>query len=211
MPASEARESGPDWEELYQERSTPWDKGRAAPPLLEWIDGNPATLGGRILVPGSGRGHDVRALAALSAVTEVIGLDLSPTAVAAARAVDGSGREHHLVGDLFHLGAGHHGTYDWVWEHTCFCAIDPGRRVDYVTAVHQCLKSGGHLLGVFYLDPYDDEHRPGGGPPHGCRLDELREHFESSGRFTIEETRVPGRSYPGREGREMVLRMRRRD
>jgi len=27
------------------------------------------------------------------------------------------------------------GPYDWIFEHTLFCAIDPARRDDYVNAV----------------------------------------------------------------------------
>ena len=119
------------------------------------------------------------------------------------------GEESYLAEDLFALDDAHLGTYDWVWEHTCFCAIDPSMREDYVRAVHGALKPGGHLLGVFYLDPYDAEHQPGGGPPHGSTLEELSTRFEESGRFLIEHSAVPGKAYPGREGLERTVRMRR--
>lgn len=199
----------PDWDELYRDQTTPWDKGKPAPPLAEWIEANPGECSGRILVPGCGLGHDVRALAALHEVVEVVGLDLSPTAITAADAFPKVGGESFLAGDLFALEPLHHMAYDWVWEHTCFCAIDPGLREDYVRAVHGALKPGGLLLGVFYLDPYDDEHQPGGGPPHGCSLEELSERFEQSGRFLIEESYTPSRAYPGREGLERLVKMRR--
>jgi len=206
MPPSEHT---PNWEELYLQGRTPWDKGIPAPPLLEWIAANSGRIGGRVLVPGCGLGHDVRALATLPGVTEVIGLDLSPTAVALAEEFPKVAKESFLVGDLFAPSPYHLGAYDWVWEHTCFCAIAPPMREEYVRAVHGALKSGAGLLGVFYLDPYDDEHQPGGGPPHGCSLAELSERFERSGRFQIEESFVPSRSYPGREGLERLVRMRR--
>lgn len=206
MPLSESQ---PDWESLYQQNHTPWDKGEAAPPLLDWLEANPGPRLGRVLVPGCGRGHDVRALAARDGSEEVVGLDLSPSAVALALVHPPVGRERYELGDLFDLGQAHLARYDWIWEHTCFCAIDPGRRLDYVVAVHAALRPHGSLLGVFYLDPYDDEHRPGGGPPHGCTLEELSDLFESGGRFRIEESFVPGRAYAGREGRERLVRMRR--
>ncbi|PAW64193.1 MAG: hypothetical protein B9S36_02990 [Verrucomicrobiia bacterium Tous-C2TDCM] len=206
MPPSE---HSPNWDNLYREKTTPWDKGAPAPPLLEWIGANPSQIGGRVLVPGCGLGHDVRALAALADVTSVVGLDLSPTAVALAAEFSKVGRESYLTGDLFALDDAHLGTYDWVWEHTCFCAIEPSMREEYVRAVHGSLKPGAGLLGVFYLDPYDDEHQPGGGPPHGCSIGELSERFERSDRFRIEESFVPTRSYPGREGLERLVRMRR--
>ena len=199
----------PHWDDLYRENTMPWDKGSPAPPLLEWIERHPGELAGRVLVPGSGLGHDVRALAAVAGITEVVGLDLSPTAVRLASAHPTAGCETYLTGDLFALGAEHHAAYDWVWEHTCYCAIDPELRGDYVRAVHAALRPGGSLLAVFYLDPYDDDHRPGGGPPHGCTLEELSERFEHTGHFSIEESFVPTRAYPGREGLERLVRMRR--
>lgn len=206
MPANDP---SPEWEQLYREGETPWDKGRPAPPLLEWIEAHPGRLSGRILVPGSGMGHDVRALAALPTVTGVTGLDLSPSAISRANEFPVIGSEEHRVGDLFDLPRQDRAAYDWVWEHTCFCAIHPARRTEYVEAVHDALRPGGQLLAVFYLNPYDNEHSPGGGPPHGSTLEEIEGYFVASGRFTIEESSVPGRSYPGREGLEQLIRMRR--
>lgn len=207
MPPSE---TSPDWDELYREGTTPWDKGRPAPPLLEWLGRHPGMISGSVLVPGCGLGHDARAIAALPEVSEVTGLDLSPTAVATAREFAAVGAEHFEQGNLFALPPEHLGRYDWIWEHTCFCAIDPGLRDAYVAAVHTALKPGSHLLGAFYFDPYDDEHPPGGGPPHGCSTGELAERFEKSGRFRILETTTPDSAFPGREGRERLVLMERR-
>lgn len=202
-------ETTPDWDELYREGTKPWDKGVPAPPLLEWIGHHPGMISGAILVPGCGLGHDARAIAGLAEVTLVTGLDLSPTAVESARAFPAVGPEHFETGDLFALAGQHLSRYDWIWEHTCFCAIDPGLRDDYVASVHGALRPGGHLLGVFYLDPYDDEHQPGGGPPHGCSMSELSDRFEKSGRFRILETTTPEHAFPGREERERIVLMER--
>lgn len=201
-------ENEPDWDEHYRSENTPWNKGSAAPPLLEWIGKNPDSIGGRILVPGCGFGHDVRALAALSKVSEVVGLDLAPTAIAQASAIPGTGKERFSLGNLFSLSSEHIGSYDWVWEHTCFCAIDPAMRASYARSVHAALRSDGIFLGVFYRNPYDSEHQPGDRPPHGCTLEELDQLFVQSGLFHIDESYVPSASYPGREGLEQVIRMR---
>lgn len=197
-----------DWEQHYLDKNTPWDKGAAAPPLLEWAEANGRLLGGNIAVPGCGTGHDVRALADLGTVDHVLGLDLSPSAVAAALAEGGGAKVSYEVADLFDLPARFHESCDWVWEHTCFCAIDPAKREAYVDAVYGLLKPGGHLLGVFYLNPYDNDHASEGGPPHGVTEDELVSRFSVSGRFELVERYVPKRSYPGREGLELVLRLR---
>jgi methyl halide transferase len=194
-----------NWDQQYQTEVTPWDKGAPAPPLLEWIESHPGQLQGRVFVPGCGLGHDVRAIASCPRVASVTGFDLSPRAIELARAFPAAGRETYETGDLFALGLPHLGAYDWVWEHTCFCAIDPARRAAYAEAMHSALVPGGFLLGVFYLDPYDDDHRPGGGPPHGSTTEGLLECFTASGQFSLMDNYLPSRAYPGREGLERVL------
>lgn len=198
-----------DWNQCYLDDHTPWDKGSAAPPLLEWLDANPGAIEGRVLVPGCGLGHDNRALAGKTGAREIVGIDVSGEALERARGFETVGAESYELADLFDLPPRFRGAFDWIWEHTCFCAIDPDRRDDYVEATWSALAPGGFLLAVFYLDPYDEEHPPGGGPPHGCREEELMERFVKSGRFAPEERYVPGRAYEGREGLELVMRFRR--
>lgn len=198
----------PDWEAMYAAGETPWDKGAAAPPLLAWLAAHPGRMTGRVLVPGCGRGHDVRAIAAAEPWASVIGLDLSATAISLARGIPPVRNEIYLEADLFvpfeeHLG------YDWVWEHTCFCAIDRQRRDDYAEAVWRHLRPGGRLLGIFYLDPYRGDHQPGGGPPHGCTLEELSARFERTGLFRTLDSGPPAAAFPEREGREWLLSLER--
>jgi SAM-dependent methyltransferase len=197
-------EDGPDWDGAYVEGAMPWDKGAPAPPLAGYLARH--EVKGRVLVPGCGLGHDVRALAAQGA--EVVGLDISPTAVGMAGEQERAGEETYLLGDLFALGDEMKGAFDWVFEHTCFCAIDPSMRADYVEAVSGVLKPGGKLLGVFYLNPYDEEHEPGAGPPHGATVEEIERLF--GGRFEVVEGWVPGEAYEGREGLEWMGVMERR-
>jgi len=195
-----------DWEQQYQQNDTPWDKGAPAPPLVDFLETEPLT--GRILVPGCGAGHDVRAIAAASPEAEVIGLDVAPSAIAKANGFPKAGRESYHVGDLFQLGAEFQESFDFIWEHTCFCAIEPEMREAYVTATRQCLKLGGELLGVFYLDPYDDEHRPEDGrPPHGIMLPDLLDLMNTV--YEVEDYWTPDRAFPGREDREILISLRR--
>jgi SAM-dependent methyltransferase len=196
-----------NWDQQYHEEQTPWDKGAPAPPLLEWFEAHPLEIQGRVFVPGCGLGHDVRAIATRPEVTEVIGFDISPRAIDLASSLPRAGVEYYETGDLFALGAHHLAAYDWAWEHTCFCAIPIDLREAYVEAMHSALKPGGCLLGAFYLNPYDDEHQPGDGPPHGSTLDELIDRFTASEKFSLSESYIPTRSYPGREGLEQVLRL----
>ena len=185
-----------DWESKYQASDTPWDKGGPSPGLVDFLAEQPVR--GRVLVPGCGLGHDVRALAAVA--EEVVGLDIAPSAIEGARRFPRVGGERYELADLFDLPPPLRGHFDWVWEHTCFCAIDPAQRAAYVGAVAGALRPGGHLLAVFYLDPGNDS--PDEGPPFEVSLAELDRLFLP--RFTIVREWLPVRAYPGREGREWM-------
>jgi SAM-dependent methyltransferase len=130
-----------DWEDHYQQGQTPWDKGEPAPPLVDYLRGEP--LQGDILVPGCGLGHDVRAIAAATPAARVVGLDIAPTAVNSARQLPLAGHERYMFGNLFDLAPELRGAFDWVWEHTCYCAIPPEKRDAYVESVDTALRPGG--------------------------------------------------------------------
>jgi SAM-dependent methyltransferase len=185
-----------DWEDQYRKGETPWDKGAPSPGLVDFLSEQPVS--GRVLVPGCGLGHDVRALAATA--DEVVGLDLAASAVATARRIPSVGGERYTQGDFFALPASLRGTFDWVFEHTCFCAIQPAQRPAYVDAAAGALKPGGKYLAVFYLDPGNDS--PDEGPPFEVSIAELDRLFLPQ--FTLLREWLPQRAYPGREGREWM-------
>ena len=91
--------------------------------------------------------------------------------------------------------------FDWLFEHTLFCAIDPVERDNYVRAVLRWLKPEGCYLAVNYLIP-DTE-----GPPFGTTRDEQWTRF--SPHFELWQEWVP-RSYPNRTGLELMLWWRRK-
>ena len=183
-----------DWNRRYEEKDTPWDKGGAHPVLADMLAHG--ALSGRVLVPGCGTGHDVRELARRG--LEAVGLDVAPLALERARAAAPVGAETYLLGDLFHLPPDLHGAFDGIFEHTCFCAIDPAKRAEYVSAVASALRPGGKLLAVFFLDPGND----GAGPPFGCTTTELDGLFSADFRLLEEHREIP--TYPEREGRELL-------
>jgi methyl halide transferase len=197
-----------DWEQRYRAGDTPWEKGAAAPPLLEWLERR-GPMHGRVLVAGCGLGHDVRAIAAASPTAQVLGLDIAPSALDQARRFFPCGSETYQLGDLFDLPAELTGHFDWVFEHTCFCVIEPRRRPEYVRAVSRLLKPEGALLAIFFLNPWDPGEAPEeGGPPFGVTPEELKMLFSSS--FELVEELLPLTAYPGREGREIVRMLRKR-
>lgn len=183
-----------DWERRYAEGDTPWDKGAAHPALGAWLARG--VLTGQILVPGCGMGHDVRALARSG--LDVTGLDIAKGALECARRYAPAGSETYHRGDVFHLPEDWRATFDGVFEHTCFCAIEPHRREDYIRSIAFALKPGGRLLAVFYKNMEE----PDGGPPFGVTPEELDRLFSDKFRLLEEDRELP--TFPGREGCELV-------
>ncbi|MEI7865706.1 MAG: methyltransferase domain-containing protein [Chthoniobacterales bacterium] len=183
-----------DWNLRYKENDTPWDKGAGHPVLSGKLFGS--AMGGRVLVPGCGVGHDVRALAA--AGVECVGLDISPIALKQASAFAQGKGSSYVLGDFLQLPVALRGGFDTIFEHTCFCAIEPDRRPDYAQAAHLALRSGGRLCGIFYAEPDNDDD----GPPYGCTRAELDLLFDGKFRLLEERGGIP--TYAGREGRELL-------
>jgi SAM-dependent methyltransferase len=196
--------SGPaapyDWEGHYQRGELRWDKGGPAPGLVDFLAARPRLPRGTVLVPGCGTGHDVRAWA--RAGWRATGLDVAPTAVRMARerTLAAGLTADFRPGDF--LSDPPFAQFDWVFEHTLFCAIDPALRGAYARAVPRWLRPGGHFLAIHYLNP---EHPDG--PPWGVTRAELLQRFALA--FEPLEEWVP-RSYPNRVGRELMLLWHRR-
>lgn len=188
------------WEGLYAEGNDGWELREPAPGLVAWLAvGRLGPEGGRVAVPGCGRGHDARLLAQRG--YQVVGFDFAEAAVKEARALaaaEGSAARFERR-DIFTLAADFAEAFDAVWEYTCFCAIDPARRADYVEVVRAILKPGGTLLGCFY--PL----REGGdGPPYPVALAEVEQLLAPG--FRVHESRAPAASVERRHGLEWLVR-----
>lgn len=185
-----------NWEDLYQEEDTHWDKGEATPCLVDWLRDQGKDFSGRVLVPGCGFGHDVRAWA--EAGFNVLGMDVAPTAIEGAQKFIQEGQVNvtFQLGDFFSPPEDLT-PFDIVFEHTFFCAIQPDQRHDYVNRLLKWLKPGGHYLAINYFLPKDEE-----GPPFGTDREEIIERF--SPHLQLVNDWVP-RSWEHREGKERMF------
>jgi hypothetical protein len=100
--------------------------------------------------------------------------------------------------DLFTLAAEYPQAFDGVWEYTCFCAIDPRRRTEYVRVMAAILKPGGWFWACFF-----PIRTSGGGPPFPVAKAEVRRHL--AGQFRIERAGPPPRPVAARAGQEWMV------
>ncbi len=187
------------WESRYQSGDLRWEKGAPSPGLVDFLVAHPDLPRGTVCVPGCGTGHDVRAWA--EAGFDAFGFDIAPSAIRLAvekTRTTGLTARFQLADFLRDEPPV---PFDWLFEHTLFCAIQPAQRDDYVRALLRWLKPGGQYLAVNYLVVADAE-----GPPFPVTRNELerrlRPHFERV------EDWIP-RSYPNRTGRERMFWWRR--
>ena len=146
------------WDERYKKHETGWDLGEISRPLQAYFDGlENQQL--RILIPGCGRGYEAEYLWR-KGFEHVHVLDWSHLALAdfQTRVPDFPSKNLH-VGDFF----SHQGEYELMVEQTFFCALDPVLRQDYARHVHGLIKPGGHLMGLLFNDPLNDDRHPFGG------------------------------------------------
>jgi len=157
------------WSEAYDQGLDGWELGGPHPFLLkqDWT----RFEGARVLVPGSGRGHDAYFLATSIPGAHVTALDFAPEARAESeRLYPGLASLEYATDDVFEfLKREQTASWDLVFEHTFFCAIDPLRRQEYLRELCRVLKPAGRWLGLFFLLEHD------GGAPFALTQWELRE------------------------------------
>ncbi|MEN9362100.1 MAG: hypothetical protein RL095_3635 [Verrucomicrobiota bacterium] len=203
-PAGAIRQAD-DWNRHYLDGDTGWDMGRAAPPFERLLASPPPWLAGkRLAALGCGRGHDAARFAL--AGYQVTGLDFAPLALEEARSLYGGipGLDFAAC-DVTAPASTHHGIFDLVLEHTCFCALAPQQRPDYVRGISALLKPGGILFGLWYrFDPPDAE-----GPPYSLSEARLLQLMELGG-FDMLLCETPADSHERRAGRERLCAFRKR-
>jgi SAM-dependent methyltransferase len=187
------------WENRYQTKEMPWEKGAPSPGLVDFLAAHPELPPATVCVPGCGTGHDVRAWAA--AGFSAWGVDIAPSAIelSKSRTKEAGLTAQFLQTDF--LRAPPPSRFDWLFEHTLFCAIEPDERDQYVHAVLRWLKPGGQYLAVNYFIPDRD------GPPFGTDQAEIWRRFSPHLELVAEWT---PRSYPNRVGLERMSWWRRK-
>ena len=189
--------SNPDfWDNLYLENNAKWDLGKPTPILTHHLEHN--IIKGNVCVLGCGNGHDVIELSKQD--LSVYAVDFSIEAINSLNnKIPQKSKIKTLHMDIFDLSPKYNKKFDFIFEYTCYCAIDPVRREEYFNLVYSILRPNGILFGIFL--PLDKEDV--GGPPFSVSIDEILNY--TSGRFKILKNFFSSKSIEPRKGSEKVL------
>ncbi|RHA38819.1 class I SAM-dependent methyltransferase [Cellulomonas rhizosphaerae] len=161
----------------------PWEHDDPHPALASWTCA-PGT--GSAVVVGCGLGADAEHLARLGYATTAF--DISPTAVAAARARHAGSPVAYAVGDLLDLPRAWVGAFDLVVEIYTVQAVNRSVRDGLTAGVRSLVAPGGTLLAIQAVaDEVDDD-----GPPWPLTRSEI-EAFGRDGlsAVSVEELGAP--------------------
>ncbi len=187
-------ENGAYWNHIYQTEEPGWNLGQPAPALIELLPRFKLPLS-RVLVLGCGFGHDAAFFAQQGHI--VTAVDISPEALQQAKTNYPQLNINWVLDDIFQLPSRWQGQFDLIFEHTCYCAINPARRQELVQIWRKLLVPQGQLLAILFAAGRLS------GPPFGGSEWEIRKRLGPYFQFLL--WKRWRQSLPRRQGRELVV------
>lgn len=180
QPTSHEVKAGESWDASYREGSPPWDIGRPQSAFVRLA--SETTFVGPVLDAGCGTGE--HALMAASQGLSVVGVDVSETALAIARAkADKRGlKADFIAADALHLERLGR-RFATVLDCGLFHTFNRNERADYVAS----LASVTELDGTLYMLCFSDQGSNLGPYPIGEK--EIPAAFQPSARWTVTSIR----------------------
>ncbi|OYN79525.1 class I SAM-dependent methyltransferase [Mycolicibacterium sphagni] len=177
-----------DWDSIYREEGDfpgppPWNIGEPQPELAALIRDGKIT--GAVL--DAGCGHAELSLTLAAAGSTVVGIDLSPTAIAAATK---AAQERGLTGATFVSGditsfTGYDDRFDTIVDSTLFHSLPVEARDAYLHSIHRAAAPGAKLYVLVFAKGAFPPHLEA--KPNEVDEDELRAAV--SKHFVIDEIR----------------------
>lgn len=149
------------WDERFDRRFTPWDRGGAPAALRAFVAQAPGPL--TTLVPGCGSAYELALM--LDAGWDATAIDFSPVAVARAKALAGQRADRIVQADFFAYVPSK--PLELVYEQAFLCALPRARWPEVAERWARLLAPGGLLAGYFFFDDVPK------GPPFGIARAEL--------------------------------------
>ena len=167
------------WEDVYTQNSPgslPWNAGGPDPDLVRLVNAGTIPVG-QALDVGTGPGHD--AVFLIQNGFNVIGIDISPTAVVLARENASSAGLFGFFqqGDIRQIPVEDR-FIDFAYDRGCFHVLEAADRPKAVAEIHRVLKRKG----LFLLRVFSDK-EPAGEGPHRFTRQELEELFTAKFRI----------------------------
>lgn len=187
------------WDSRYGHSKPGWDMGSVSPPIREYID-QLQNKKLRILVPGAGRGWEVKYLFEQGFENTFL-LDFSKNAIKQFRLLCPQFPESNIINEDFFTHISH---YDLVLEQTFFSSLIPDKRTYYVQKMHQLLKPDGKLCGLLFNHKFENTE-----PPFGDTVDIYERLFRNY--FQFEHFETAYNSIKPRAGREIFFLLKKID
>jgi len=198
------------WEGAWAQGVIPWDASRPAPMVSHLARPSGSRVGASltalphpvatVLVPGCGAGYDAIEWAASGRRT--VGLDLSPTATAKARALAAARPDLPLTfdcGDFFSHAPRE--PYDLIWDYTFLGALPLELRPAWAAAARRLVRPGIGIVSLllFPMDVFE------GGPPFSMQPTSIASLLAAEGFTPSFFGPVPDElSHRARAGREWL-------
>jgi SAM-dependent methyltransferase len=133
------------WDLRYGARFAPWDAGKVPAQLREFVAVSSAPR--HVLVPGCGSAWDVRFLA--ESGWDVLGIDFSNEALAAAREILGPNAHRVRHADFF--APVEREPFEVVYERAFLCALPRRMWSDWARRIAELVIPGGVIAGFFFF------------------------------------------------------------
>ena len=192
------------WQERYIDDNIPWDTKTTTPALIDSID---HTTRKKIAILGCGYSKDSIFLS--NKKHNVYSVDFASKPIEYLSKLKNKyniDTLNPINADIFNLPKMYPGFFDIVLEYTCFCAIMPSRRLDYVKLVSKILNKNGQFIALFF--PVNKREEQGDGPPFYVNLDETLSLFDDL--FDIEKIDENINSIKPRRGFETLVIMKKK-
>ena len=185
------------WDKLYIDNKTGWDLGE---PTAVFTNIAKEIRPGNLCILGCGYGYD--AIMFSQNGFNVTAVDFAPTPI---KYINEKATELSLdiitiQENIFSLSPRLDNHFDYIIEQTCFCAIDPQKRIVYHDLVYNLLKPGGSIIGLWFpIGKALSE----GGPPFSVSEKEVKLLFDNG--WDMEKEEFPNNSAVSRLGKEKLI------
>ena len=174
MNSDPAIENEKYWTQVYQSESPGWELNQPSPALVDMLPRLKLPKS-RILVLGCGSGNDAAFFAKDG--HHVTAVDFSPEAIKRGQEKYGSlSNIRWIQADAFELPQDFQHSFDVIFEHTCLCAVAPGKRNELVQVWKKCLAPQGHILAVLFA--MERRFAPPFGGTEWEYRERLKKHFQ---------------------------------